>query len=231
VTVTLTNGPGNALDYLVLAPVGAPDTTRTPFTYLGAPVTYFYLGAGAINEAWPVTMPNAGGSYEFRLYLNNTYTRLASSAAVVVTQDLRGTYAVNSGYASLTQTACTDPQNNGTFTPTGSLTVSTETAGGVFTGSGVLNWSIAGLPIQTTLTISSGTVTPPTQPPVSTVAASYTFLTTVNSISSASGSGTMAGSSTASYTSPTSGQISVNITANVTVGETCQVTGTVIAIK
>src|SRR5215467_3784439 len=84
VTVTLTNGPGNPNDYLVLAPVGAPDTTRSPFTYLGAAVTYIYVGAGVTTKTWTVNLPATLGSYEFRLYYNNTYTRLTSSPVLAI---------------------------------------------------------------------------------------------------------------------------------------------------
>src|SRR5215472_13107723 len=84
VTVTLTNGPGNPNDYLVLAPVGAADTTRSPFTYQGASVSYLYVGAGVTTKTWAITLPTTLGQYEFRLYYNNTYTRLASSPALTI---------------------------------------------------------------------------------------------------------------------------------------------------
>src|SRR5262249_17387926 len=84
VTVTLTNGPGNPYDYLVLAPVGAPDTTRSPFTYQGASVSYLYVGAGVTTKTWAITLPTTLGQYEFRLYYNNTYTRLTSSPFLAI---------------------------------------------------------------------------------------------------------------------------------------------------
>ena len=74
-TATLTNSPGGSSDWLALATVGAPNTS-----YL----QYVYVGTGVTDRTWTVTMPNTGGSYEFRLFLNNGYTRAATSPAVAV---------------------------------------------------------------------------------------------------------------------------------------------------
>src|SRR5262249_24867528 len=84
VTVTLPHGPGNTYDWIGLAPVGSPDTTRIPFTYQGASVSYIYVGAGVTTKAWAIPLPTTVGQYEFRLYYNNTWTRLASSPAITV---------------------------------------------------------------------------------------------------------------------------------------------------
>src|SRR5215475_2421151 len=165
VTVTLTNGPGNPNDYLVLAPVGAPDTTRSPFTYLGATVTYIYVGAGVTTKTWTVNLPATLGSYEFRLYYNNTYTRLASSPAIAVTQDLRGPWN-HILPSSLTVASCTNPQRNGTFTPDGTstLVIVTETGDGNFTGAMTLNSTIVGLvPVRVQASLA-GTVIPGAYP-------------------------------------------------------------------
>ena len=75
VTVTLSGGPGNNLDWLALAAVGDPDTSY---------VQYIYVGAGATSATWTVNMPSTPGDYEFRLLENNGYTRLATSPAVTV---------------------------------------------------------------------------------------------------------------------------------------------------
>ncbi|MGI9343393.1 MAG: hypothetical protein ACR2QV_11115, partial [Gammaproteobacteria bacterium] len=74
ITVTLTDGPGGATDWLALAEVGAPDSAYVQFTYVGAGVT---------DTTWTVAAP-AAGQYEFRLFLNNGYERAATSAAVLV---------------------------------------------------------------------------------------------------------------------------------------------------
>ena len=75
VTVTLSGGYGGATDWIALAPTSAPETG-----YL----QYVYVGAGLTTRTWTVTLPTTPGTYEFRLYLNNGYTRAATSPAVVV---------------------------------------------------------------------------------------------------------------------------------------------------
>jgi subtilisin family serine protease len=74
-TVTLTNGLGGANDWLALAAVGAPDTSYLQWTY---------VAAGLTTRTWTVTMPTTPGKYEFRLYLNNSYVRAATSPPVAV---------------------------------------------------------------------------------------------------------------------------------------------------
>jgi hypothetical protein len=75
VTVTLTNGVGGAGDWIALAATSAPNTS-----YL----KYVYVGAGVTTRTWTVTMPTTPGTYEFRLFLNNGYTRAATSPVVTV---------------------------------------------------------------------------------------------------------------------------------------------------
>ncbi len=75
VTVTLTGGLGGATDWLGLAATGAPNTSYLQYTYVGKGVT---------TRTWTVTMPSTAGTYEFRLFLNNTYTIAAVSPAVTV---------------------------------------------------------------------------------------------------------------------------------------------------
>src|SRR5207245_973451 len=73
VTVTLSNGLGGATDWLALAAVGSTDGT-----YL----QWVYVGAGVTTRTWTVTMPATGGAFEFRLFLNNGFTRAATSPTV-----------------------------------------------------------------------------------------------------------------------------------------------------
>ena len=73
VTVTLSGGGGGVFDWLALAAVGTPNTSYLQFVYVGGGVT---------TKTWTVTMPAAPGSYEFRLLLNNGYTRAATSPTV-----------------------------------------------------------------------------------------------------------------------------------------------------
>ena len=75
VTVTLTNGTGGSADWLALASASAPDTS-----YL----QYVYVGAGVTTRTWTVTMPTTPGMYQFRLFLNNSSVRAATSPVVTV---------------------------------------------------------------------------------------------------------------------------------------------------
>jgi len=77
VTVTLTNGPGGTGELLALSRVGDPDTEFSNFVYATA--------ANPFN--WSVT-PLAAGSYEVRLFLAGTYTRLATSPTITVTDPI-----------------------------------------------------------------------------------------------------------------------------------------------
>jgi hypothetical protein len=75
VTVTLTGGYGGGTDWIALA-----SSTAANNKYL----QYIYVGAGATTRTWTVTMPTSPGTYEFRLFLNNGYTRAATSPIVTV---------------------------------------------------------------------------------------------------------------------------------------------------
>jgi hypothetical protein len=75
VTVTLTGGLGGGTDWIALAPTSAPNTSYNVYTYVGSGVT---------TRTWTITAPSAPGSYEFRLFLNNGYSRAATSPAVTV---------------------------------------------------------------------------------------------------------------------------------------------------
>jgi hypothetical protein len=75
VTVTLTNGPGGASDWLALAASSAPDTSY---------VQSVTVGAGVTTRTWTVNMPSTPGTYEFRLFLDGGFTRAATSPAITV---------------------------------------------------------------------------------------------------------------------------------------------------
>jgi len=75
VTVTLANGLGGGGDWLALASTSVPNTSYSSYTY---------VGAGVVNRTWSVAMPSSPGSYEFRLFLNGGYTRVATSPTIVV---------------------------------------------------------------------------------------------------------------------------------------------------
>jgi alpha-D-ribose 1-methylphosphonate 5-triphosphate synthase subunit PhnH len=71
VTVTLEGGLGGAKDWLGLAAVGSANTSYVAWTYVGTGVT---------TRTWAVTL--AAGTWEFRLFQNDGYTRLATSPTV-----------------------------------------------------------------------------------------------------------------------------------------------------
>ena len=73
VTVTVTNPPGSLDDWVALATVGSPITSYVTFAHITAS-----------SPSWTVTMPQVEGQYEFRLFVNNTYTLAAVSATVTV---------------------------------------------------------------------------------------------------------------------------------------------------
>jgi hypothetical protein len=83
-TVTLTNGAGGGGDWLALAVAGSANASYLDYTYVGSGVT---------TRTWTVTAPATPGTYEFRLFANYGYTRLASSPAVTV---LAGPPAISS---------------------------------------------------------------------------------------------------------------------------------------
>jgi hypothetical protein len=75
VTVTLTGGLGGAADWIALAPTSAANTSY---------VAYTYIGSGVTTRTWTITAPSTPGTYEFRLFLNNGYSRAATSPTVTV---------------------------------------------------------------------------------------------------------------------------------------------------
>ena len=75
VTVTLTSGYGGLGDWLALAPTTAGNTFYLQWTYIATGVT---------TRTWTVAMPSTPGTYEFRLFPNNNYTRAATSPPVTV---------------------------------------------------------------------------------------------------------------------------------------------------
>jgi subtilisin len=87
VTVTLTGGAGGPSDWLSFARVGTPDIGGSP--------PWTYVGAGVTNRTWTVAAPSTLGEYEFRLYLNNSYTRVATSAPITVTAAVPPVLTVN----------------------------------------------------------------------------------------------------------------------------------------
>jgi subtilisin family serine protease len=76
-TVTLSGGPGNQYDWMVLVPVGAPSSAWLKMTFVPAYQT---------GMTWNVAMPASPGNYEIRLLENGSYNVLATSATITVGQ-------------------------------------------------------------------------------------------------------------------------------------------------
>jgi len=75
VRVTLTGGLGGPSDWLAFAPTSAADSGYVEWTYVGSGVT---------TRTWTITAPTTPGTYEFRLFLNDGFTRAATSPTVTV---------------------------------------------------------------------------------------------------------------------------------------------------
>ena len=75
VTATMTGGPGNQYDWMVLVPVGAPSSGWVKMTF----VPQFQTGM-----TWNVAMPATPGEYEIRLLESNSYNALAVSETIMV---------------------------------------------------------------------------------------------------------------------------------------------------
>lgn len=78
VTVRLANAPGGGTDWIGLALVGAPTNSY---------VQYIYVGTGVTDRDWTVTMPSTADDYEFRFFLNNSYTLTTASSTVWVNDE------------------------------------------------------------------------------------------------------------------------------------------------
>jgi uncharacterized Zn-binding protein involved in type VI secretion len=72
VTVTIASGPGNARDWVALYAAGTGVTQYLSWQYLNG------------QETATFTMPMTPGTYDVRLFLNDTYQLLASSATITV---------------------------------------------------------------------------------------------------------------------------------------------------
>ena len=130
VTVTLTGGTGGSGDWLSFAPTTAANSSYVTFTYVGTGVT---------TRTWTVTTPLSSGTYEFRLFPNNGYTRAATSPPVTVTLDSNPIPSATS----------LSPARLGAGTGAFTLTIN----GSGFVPSSVVRWN--GSPRPTTLVNSS----------------------------------------------------------------------------
>jgi subtilase family protein len=113
VTVTVTNGPGNPTDWVGLFRQGTADTSSVNWQYLNGSKTP--PGAGVTTASVVFAMPPAGGTFEFRFFANNGFTRLATSSAVAVAHldpVLTPLAAAVAGGAPVGLTVTNSPGNN-----------------------------------------------------------------------------------------------------------------------
>ena len=118
VTVTLANGFGGGSDWLALASTSAANNSYILWTY---------VGAGLSTRTWTVTMPSTSGPYEFRLFVNGGYTRVATSSPVTVDASLNPPPTL------------TNASPSSAYAGTGPLTLSV--AGTGFTATSVVRWN------------------------------------------------------------------------------------------
>ena len=82
-TVSVSGGPANSMDYLTVVPVGsAADTWTGSYKFLNGTTTAPNPGLSAATVS--MTAPSTPGSYEVRFNANGWYTRLATSGVISV---------------------------------------------------------------------------------------------------------------------------------------------------
>jgi uncharacterized protein YegP (UPF0339 family) len=79
--IIVQGGPANVMDWVALYPVGAADSGYIAWYFLNNSTTPPSTGSSSAPLVF--TAP-AAGSYEFRFFANNTYTRLATSDVIAV---------------------------------------------------------------------------------------------------------------------------------------------------
>src|SRR5207244_3833451 len=82
VTATIANGPSSAGDWVALYTTGAADSAYLDWKYLNGSQTR--PATGMSSATVPFTMPMTPGTYNVRLFLNDSTTRLATSATITV---------------------------------------------------------------------------------------------------------------------------------------------------
>jgi hypothetical protein len=169
VTVSLANGFGGVNDWMALATVGSADTAYAQWTYVGANVT---------DRVWTVT-PASTGSYEFRLYRDNGYTRAATSVPVTVTTAVNPVPSVTSlspNFAGAGGTAFTLTVNGSNFISTSVVRWNGVSRPTTFTSSTVLQAAIPAIDIAA---VGTATVSVATPAPGGGVSSGLTFSITI----------------------------------------------------
>lgn len=102
VVLTVANGPGNLKDWITLNLASAGDQSYLDWKYLNGTRTAPLTGLKTATVSF--TMPSAAGIYNFRLFANNTFTKLATSVTVTVQSTAAPTLTLNKTTATVGST-------------------------------------------------------------------------------------------------------------------------------
>ncbi len=83
VSLSISGGPGNPADWVALYPVGAADGDYLRWYYLSG--TDWPPETGVTSATFPTYAPLVAGEYEWRMFADNGWTRIATSSLVTVT--------------------------------------------------------------------------------------------------------------------------------------------------
>jgi hypothetical protein len=81
-TVSVSDGPGNTTDWIALYTLGAPDNAPVSWSYLSG--TTNPPASGLTAATFTVYAPLMAGDFEFRLFANDGWTRIATSAIITI---------------------------------------------------------------------------------------------------------------------------------------------------
>ena len=79
-TVQIAGGPANPTDWVALAPLGAPNSNFVSWRYLDG--SSIPPSAGVSSATLSFVLPSEAGTYELRLFANNSYQRITTSSAI-----------------------------------------------------------------------------------------------------------------------------------------------------
>jgi subtilisin family serine protease/ribosomal protein L35AE/L33A len=159
ITFNVANGPANPRDWVAIAASSAADTAKLDWVYLNGSKTP--PASGMSNASLQFVAPSTPGTYNLRLFANDTYQKLATSGDLTVGSTSSGsTLSIgdvtvtegNSGATTATFTVSLSPANTSqTVTVAYATANGTATAGSDYTAaSGTLTFA----PSVTTQTIS-----------------------------------------------------------------------------
>jgi RHS repeat-associated protein len=86
VSISITNGPGRAADCILLFAVGASDYSYLDWRFMNSTQTVPTTGQTSGTVSFP--LPLTPGDYEFRLFANQTWQRVAASGIVTAVGDV-----------------------------------------------------------------------------------------------------------------------------------------------